>query len=36
METFNIIDYKSQLDSLSTHLINEYMKLEKQVIDIKQ
>jgi len=36
METFNIIDYKSQLDSLSTHLINEYMKLEKQVFDIKQ
>ena len=36
METFNIIDYKSQLDSLSTHLINEYMKLEKHVLDIKQ
>ena len=36
METFNIIDYKSQLDSLSTHLINEYMKLEKQILDIKQ
>jgi hypothetical protein len=35
METFNIIDYKSQLDSLSTHLINEYMKLEKQALDIK-
>jgi len=35
METFNIIDYKSQLDSLSTHLINEYMKLEKQVLDSK-
>jgi chromosome segregation ATPase len=36
METFNIIDYKSQLDSLSTQLINEYMKLEKHVLDIKQ
>ena len=36
MDSFNIIDYKSQLDSLSTRLINEYMKLEKHVQDIKQ
>ena len=36
MEGFNIIDYKSQVDSLTTYLINEYMKLEKHVIDIKK
>ena len=35
METFNIIDYKSQLDSISSNLINEYMILEKHVQDIR-
>ena len=36
MEQFNIIDYKSKIDSLTTLLMNEYIILEKKMIDIQQ
>ena len=35
-DTMNIVDYKSNMDSLTTNLINEYMKLEKMYIQLKQ
>ncbi len=35
-DTMNIVDFKTNLDSLTNKLINEYMKLEKQYIQSKQ
>ena len=35
-DTMNIVDFKSNMDSLTTNLINEYMKLEKMYIQLKQ
>ena len=32
----NIIDYKSQIDSLTSNLVREYNKLEKQYIEGKK
>ena len=36
LDTMNIVDFKSEIDCLTNNLINEYMKLEKMYIQMKQ
>ena len=36
IDKMNILDFKSEIDCLTNNLINEYMKLEKMYIQMKQ